>query len=100
MRSNQHVIMPVILRCRYEREGMSVIFEHLQVQKHYLFRMNHLQNLAKSRSELKEIQLFYKLALDKYRDDIPVDLLKEMTLELKRLREKYAEMPGLGSEMA
>jgi hypothetical protein len=62
--------------------------------------MKHLENLAQSRYELKEIQLFYKLALDKYRNDIPVDLLKEMSLELKRLRERYTDIPGLGSEMA
>ena len=57
--------------------------------------MNHLHNLAQSRYELKEIQMFYKLALDKYSNDIPVDLLKEMSLELKRLRERYGNVPGL-----
>jgi hypothetical protein len=62
--------------------------------------MSNLQNLAQSRTELKEIQLFYKLALDKYSNDIPVDLLKEMSLELKRLRERYSDIPGLGSELA
>ena len=64
--------------------------------------MSNLQNLAQSRTELKEIQLFYKLALDKYRNDIPVDLLKEMALELKRLRERYGNVPGLNisSELA
>lgn len=62
--------------------------------------MSNLQNLAQSRVELKEIQLFYKLALDKYRNDIPVDLLKEMSLELKRLREKYMDIPSLSSELA
>jgi hypothetical protein len=62
--------------------------------------MSNLQNLAQSRVELKEIQLFYKLALDKYRNEIPVDLLKEMSLELKRLREKYMDIPSLSSELA
>jgi hypothetical protein len=64
--------------------------------------MNHLQNLAQTRTELKEIQMFYKLALDKYRNDIPVDLLKEMSLELKRLRERYGNVPGLnlGSDLS
>lgn len=62
--------------------------------------MSNLQNLAQSRTELKEIQLFYKLALDKYSNDIPVDLLKEMSLELKRLRERYTDIPGLSSELA
>jgi hypothetical protein len=64
--------------------------------------MNNLQNLAQSRVELREIQMFYKLALDKYRNDIPVDLLKEMSLELKRLRERYGNVPelGLASELA
>lgn len=57
--------------------------------------MNNLQNLAQSRVELREIQMFYKLALDKYRNDIPVDLLKEMSQELKRLREKYGNVPTL-----
>lgn len=63
--------------------------------------MNNLQNLAHSRTELKEIQLFYKLALETYRNDIPVDLLKEMSLELKRLRERYGNVPGLtlGSDL-
>ena len=64
--------------------------------------MNNLQNLAQSRVELREIQMFYKLALDKYRNDIPVDLLKEMSQELKRLREKYGSVPTLAinSELA
>lgn len=64
--------------------------------------MNNLQNLAQSRVELREIQMFYKLALDKYRNDIPVDLLKEMSQELKRLREKYGNVPTLAinSELA
>ena len=62
--------------------------------------MSNLQNLAQSRTELKEIQLFYRLALDKYSNDIPVDLLKEMSLELKRLRERYTDIHGLGSELA
>ena len=62
--------------------------------------MNHLHNLAQSRYELREIQLFYKLALDKYRNDIPVDLLKEMSLELKRLRERYTDMPAYAFEAA
>lgn len=62
--------------------------------------MSNLYNLAQSRTELKEIQLFYKLALDKYRNDIPVDLLKEMSLELKRLRERYTDIPGFASELA
>ena len=64
--------------------------------------MNNLHNLAQSRTELKEIQMFYKLALEKYRNDIPVDLLKEMSLELKRVRERYGNVPGLtiGSDLA
>jgi hypothetical protein len=53
--------------------------------------MNNLQALAQSRSELKEIQMFYNLALDKYKNNIPVDLLKEMSEELKRLREKHKQ---------
>lgn len=57
--------------------------------------MNNLQNLAQSRVELREIQMFYKLALDKYRNDIPVDLLKELSQELKRLRERYGNEPTL-----
>jgi|GEM_PF-1339493 hypothetical protein len=57
--------------------------------------MTNLQNLAQSRVELREIQMFYKLALDKYRNDIPVDLLKELSEELKRLREKYNNLPAL-----
>jgi hypothetical protein len=57
--------------------------------------MTNLQNLAQSRVELREIQMFYKLALDKYRNDIPVDLLKELSEELKRLREKYNNRPAL-----
>jgi len=53
--------------------------------------MNNLQALAQSRSELREIQLFYNLALDKYQNNIPVDLLKEMSEELKRLRERHKQ---------
>lgn len=62
--------------------------------------MNNLHNLAQSRNELREIQLFYKLALDKYRNDIPVDLLKEMSMELKRLRERYTDVPAFAFESA
>ena len=62
--------------------------------------MSNLQNLEQSRLELREIQLFYKIALDKYRNDIPVELLKEMNLELKRLRERYTDVPAYAFESA
>jgi hypothetical protein len=43
-----------------------------------------------SQLALKEIQLYHKQLRDQYGENIPMEILLEMTAELKHFREKYA----------
>lgn len=55
-------------------------------------RMNeNLQFLANSRMHLKEFQLYHQQLKEKYGENIPPEILKDLSSELKRLREKYSK---------
>lgn len=48
-----------------------------------------LQFLSNSRMQLKEFQIYHQQLKEKYGENIPPEILKEITSELKRFREKY-----------
>lgn len=50
-----------------------------------------LQFLANSRMRLKEFQIYHQQLKEKFSDNIPPDILKELTCELKRFRERYSK---------
>jgi hypothetical protein len=50
-----------------------------------------LQFLANSRMQFKEFQLYQQQLKEKYGENIPPEILAEITSELKRFRVKYIE---------